>query len=55
MKYYKKVNQLKSEYIKGNIQFEVLPISQQNYLKMLGQYSSKAYFYFFEKNYSKIE
>jgi tetratricopeptide (TPR) repeat protein len=55
MKYYKKVNQLKPEYIKGNVQYEVLPISQQNYLKMLGQYSSKAYFYFFEKHYSKIE
>lgn len=55
MKYFEKVTQLKSELITGNVNYEVLPISQQNWLKMLGQYSSTAYRYFFEKNYKDLK
>ncbi|MFZ1705527.1 MAG: hypothetical protein WAT79_14355 [Saprospiraceae bacterium] len=55
MKYFNKVDQLKADFIKGSVHYEVLPISQQNYLKMLGQYSSMAYRFFFEKNYKTIK
>ena len=55
MNYYDKVNKQKSEFITGNVNYEVLPISQQNYLKMLGQYSSMAYRFFFEKNYKNLK
>lgn len=55
MKYFEKVNQLKSEFITGSVNYEVLPISQQNYLKMLGQYSSMAYRFFFEKYYKDLK
>lgn len=55
MKYFEKVSQLKSEYVPGNVNYEVLPISQQNYLKMLGQYSSQAYRFFFEKYYKDLK
>lgn len=55
MKYFEKVNQLKNEFVQGNVNYEVLPISQQNYLKMLGQYSSQAYRFFFEKNYKDLK
>lgn len=55
MNYFRKVSQLKSEFIKGEVNYEVLPVSQQNYLKMLGQYSSLAYRYFFEKNYTDLK
>lgn len=55
MTYYNKVLKLQSEFIKVSANYEVFPISQQNYLKMLGQYSSKAYRFFFEKNYKDIK
>jgi tetratricopeptide (TPR) repeat protein len=55
MVYYNKVTKLQSEYITLSANYEVFPISQPNYLKMLGQYSSKAYRFFFEKNYKELK
>jgi len=52
MEYYQKVMDLKSEFImRENAGYDILPISQANYLKMLGQYSANAYRFFFNKFY----
>jgi hypothetical protein len=52
MEYYQKVMDLKSEFIlRENAGYDILPISQANYLKMLGQYSANAYRFFFNKYY----
>jgi len=52
MEYYEKVQKSKAEFITmENVGYDIFPISQANYLKMLGQYSATAYRIFFNKFY----
>ena len=56
MDYYNKVVKDKSRYIKnGDVNYEVYPISQRNYRKMVGQKSANTYRIWFEKYYLKGE
>ncbi|MBK9255619.1 MAG: hypothetical protein IPM42_09050 [Saprospiraceae bacterium] len=52
MDYYKKVQSNKDEYVtERNVNYDVLPISQANYRKMLSEQSASGYRIFFDKNY----
>ena len=54
MEYYKKVMANQDEFISvKNINYDILPISQTNYRKMLSEGSAVGYRLFFEQNYLK--
>lgn len=51
MKYYNDVKKQSSDFIKGNINYEVFAISQKNYREIIKQKSIENYKIFFNKNY----
>jgi tetratricopeptide (TPR) repeat protein len=56
MEYHKKVMANQDEYISvKNINYDILPISQTNYRKMLSEGSAVGYRMFFEQNYLKLK
>ncbi len=54
MEYYDTVEKNKKDYIKGTeIAYDIYPITQRNYRKIISERSSSKYRLFFEKNYKK--